>query len=90
LTRVLALVEGQTEETFVRDVLAEHLRASGVYLTPVLVCTKRVKSGIKFKGGVSQYEKVRQELSLLLRDRSAVAVTTMLDYYGLPRNFPGF
>jgi hypothetical protein len=25
----------------------------------------------------------------LLNDTGAVAVTTMLDYYGLPRDFPG-
>jgi hypothetical protein len=90
LTKVLVLVEGQTEETFVRDVLAKHLQAFGVYMIAVLVSTKRVKSGRKFKGGISQYGKVRHELSLLLRDRSAVAVTTMIDYYGLPRDFPGF
>lgn len=89
LTRVLALVEGQTEETFVRDVLAEHLLQFEIYLKPVLVSTKRVKSGFKFKGGVSQYGKVRQDLLHLLADRDA-AVTTMLDYYGLPRDFPGF
>jgi len=87
--RVHVLVEGQTEETFIRDVLAPHLASREVYLTPVLAATKRIKSGLKFKGGLSHYEPVRRDLRRLLGDSSAVAVTTMIDYYGLPDDFPG-
>jgi hypothetical protein len=83
------LVEGQTEGTFVRDVLAPHLHTFGVYLNPVVALTKRVKSGLKFKGGVPGYVKLRGELCRLLNDTSAVAVTTMMDYYGLPGDYPG-
>jgi len=83
------LVEGQTEETFVRDVLGPHLLGFRLHLNPVVVSTKRVKSGLKFKGGVTDYAKVRRELRRLLNDSSAVAVTTMIDYYGLPDDFPG-
>ncbi len=83
------LVEGQTEEAFVRDVLGPHLLDFGLHLNPVIVSTKRVKSGGKFKGGIQEYAKVRGEIRLLLNDTSAVRVTTMLDYYGLPKDFPG-
>lgn len=89
MKRVHVLVEGQTEETFIRDVLRPHLASQEVYLTPVLVTTKRIKSGLKFKGGLSHYEPVRRDLLRLLGDSSAVAVTTMIDYYGLPEDFPG-
>lgn len=89
MKRVLALVEGQTEETFMRDVLAIHLLQFGVYLTPIVLSTKRVKSGLKFKGGVNTYPQFKRDLRHLLSDRNAVAVTTMLDYYGLPNDFPG-
>ncbi len=89
MSRVHVLVEGQTEETFVRDLLAPHLASRGVYLQPVLASTKRVKSGLKFKGGINRYEPVRKDLRLLLGDSSAAAVTTMIDYYGLPEDFPG-
>jgi hypothetical protein len=60
-----------------------------VYVTPVVVATKRVKSGRKFKGGVSGYAPIRRDLRHLLRDTNAAAVTTMFDYYGLPKDFPG-
>ena len=90
MRRVHVLAEGQTEETFLRDVLTQHLARFDVFLTPIVVSTKRVKSGLKFKGGVTNYRKLKSELQNLLGDRSVAAVTTMIDYYGLPRDFPGF
>jgi hypothetical protein len=38
---------------------------------------------------VTRYEPVRRDLLRLLNDRGAAAVTTMIDYYGLPEDFPG-
>lgn len=84
------LVEGQTEETFVRDVLTPFLQAKGVFLIPTLLATKRAKSGSSFKGGVSSYGKIRRDAHRLFLDRNAIRVTTMLDYYGLPEDFPGY
>ncbi|MCP4550336.1 MAG: DUF4276 family protein [bacterium] len=89
MKRVHVLVEGQTEETFVRDVLWGHLQASGVHVTAIIATTKRLKSGRKFKGGVAKYQQIKRDIQRLLADRSAAAVTTMIDYYGLPADFPG-
>jgi hypothetical protein len=89
--RVLILVEGQTEETFVRDMLMPHLiSAHNVYPTPVLATTKIVKSGPNFKGGLISYGKTRPQILRLLGDRDAAAVTTMFDVYGLPEDFPDY
>jgi len=88
MKRVLIYVEGQTEETFVRDILAPHLAERNTWLVPVLARTKRTRSGQTFKGGIVSYEKVRRDILGLLQDTSAQLVTTMLDYYGLPRDFP--
>lgn len=89
MTRVRVLVEGQTEEAFVGRSLLPYFESLGLFLTPIVLSTKRVKSGGKFRGGVTRYEQVQQEVRLLLRDRSLAAVTTMLDFYGLPDDFPG-
>lgn len=88
MRRVYVLVEGQTEDTFVRDTLAPHLQPSEIFLTPILVETRRRKDGRKFRGGISSYRPVRKNLLGLLRDQEA-RVTTMLDYYGLSADFPG-
>ncbi len=89
MSKVLILVEGQAEETFVRDLLTPHLSKLGVYPVAKLATTKRVKSGSNFKGGIVSYGKVKNDLLRLLSDTSAALVTTMIDFYGLPTEFPG-
>lgn len=90
MKKVLIYVEGQTEETFVRDVLAPYLqRKCALYLIPTLARTKRTRSGQTFKGGIVSYGQVKRDLRNLLDDSSAALVTTMMDYYGLPDDFPG-
>jgi len=87
--RVLILVEGQTEERFVKDVLAPSFVDRQVFLAPTLLVTKRVKDGPNFKGGVTNYGKFRADVRRLLQGSGGALVTTLLDYYGLPEDFPG-
>jgi len=89
MKRLLVLVEGQTEETFVRDVLTPHLAAFDVHPTAVLLKTKRIKSGGAFRGGVTSTAQVVGDIRRLLNDSGAAGVTTVLDYYALPTDFPG-
>lgn len=89
MKRALILVEGQTEETFVRNVLGPHLSSAGLSVTAVLLKTKRVKAGGHFRGGVTSSSQVVEDIRRLLNDTSATAVTTLIDYYGLPPDFPG-
>lgn len=89
MLKVFILVEGQTEEKFVKKLLAPHLQQFGIYLVVILLTTKRVNNGANFKGGIISYAKIKQNLQTLFHDSSAVAVTTLFDYYGLPNDFPG-
>ncbi len=86
---VLLLVEGPTEERFVKDVLATHFEPMGLYFQPTVVETKVVKDGQNFKGGVSKFTKIERDLRLLIRSRGDALVTTLFDYYGLPSDTPG-
>lgn len=88
MRRVHILVEGQTEEIVVRDVIAPEL-VPDIWLQPVLLTTKRPAAGSSHKGGVSTWAKIEKDIRLLLRDSSASHVTTLLDYYGLPSDAPG-
>ncbi len=90
MNRVLISVEGQTEETFVRELLSRRLWNCNVDPIPVVVSTKIVKQGNKFKGGMTSYAQARNDIQRLLRDTNAVAVTTMYDLYKLPTDFPGY
>lgn len=89
MTRALVLVEGQTEETFVKEVLAPYLAPRDVYLRYTILKTRREVDRPDFRGGVISYRQIRGDVLRLLNDTGVAAVTTMLDYYGLPRDFPG-
>ncbi|PID85988.1 MAG: hypothetical protein CSB13_05290 [Chloroflexi bacterium] len=97
MRRVKILVEGQTEEAFVNGLFFDYFLKRNILITPILLTTKRVKNrnvrekatfGRLFKGGVSTYGKVKRDVLKVLGDKQAV-VTTMIDYYGLPGDFPG-
>lgn len=87
--RVLVSVEGQTEEIFVRDILAPHLVDYGVAIEQVILKTKRPAGAAPHRGGMSTWAKVERELRILLSDSNAAMITTMYDLYGLPSDAPG-
>lgn len=89
MKRILILVEGQTEEVAVRDLLGPHLANHGLYLTATVLKTKRPVNGPDYRGGVTDWPQVRRDVQALLRDTAAIRVTTMIDYYGLKADFPG-
>ncbi len=83
MIRIHVICEGQTEEMFVNEVLAEHFLEQDIVLQPGLVG----KPG--HKGGNVSFERIFKDVRLrLLGDRSAYC-TTLLDFYGLPTKFPG-
>lgn len=90
MTRLLMLVEGQSEEIFVKQTLAPYLAERGVYVQPPIVLwTKRIPSGGGYRGGVSNWSQIRKSLAPLTFDSNAW-VTTLLDFYGLPDDVPGY
>ena len=83
MSRVRELVEGRTEQTFVRDVLAPSLATHNVFVSP----TMTGKPG--HRGGVRPWAVVRRDILATLRQDAEVYCTTMFDYYGLPVDWPG-
>lgn len=90
MTRILVLVEGQTEEGLVNEVLRPRLTQRGIWLVAKILTTKRTKSGPHFKGGVTSYQRTKNDVTRLLGDTNAALVTTLIDFYALPRDFPGW
>lgn len=88
MRNALILVEGQTEERFVKDVLNRSFDGC-MWFNPTILTTKVVKDGPNFKGGVTSYGKFRNDLRGLLQGSGGGLVTTLIDYYGLPSDFPG-
>jgi hypothetical protein len=88
MVRVNIIVEGQSEETFVRDVLAPYLGASGVFAKARSIETSRSRGRI-FRGGVISYLKAKRDIQRWISEDQGAVVSTMLDLYALPGDFPG-
>jgi hypothetical protein len=86
--RVNLIVEGHSEETFVRDVLAPSLDPHGVYLNARRVETSRTTAQI-YRGGMTTYAKAKRDLISWLRQDTSAYLTTFFDFYRLPVDFPG-
>jgi hypothetical protein len=92
MIRLNMIVEGQTEETFVRDVLTEHLAARSVFVSCRCVETSRDrKHGKVYRGGLLSYARARNDLHRWMKEdqRPEAHFTTMFDLYALPDDFPG-
>ena len=89
MKNIYVYCEGSTEESFVNNILNPYLAPSEIFVYPI-VCRTSQKRGIKYTGGVSRYGKIRFELSQLCKEHHNEIVTTMLDYYGLPQDTPGY
>lgn len=84
MTRMYLLVEGQTEEAFVRELLTPQFARMGAYLTPIIVSTSP-----GFRGGVVSYAKIKPQIVRLCRQDAGAWVSTLFDLYALPGDFPG-
>ncbi len=89
MSRVHLIVEGQTEEAFVKTLLAPYLGGFGVYVDARSVETGR-KGAIRFRGGMTNYAKVKKDIRTWMLEDLNATVSTMFDLYGLPNDFPGF
>lgn len=80
---VMLVVEGQTEQTFVRELLAPYLAERQVYLQAALIG----KPG--HKGGNIRWERALVDIGNFLRQRPDTYVSTMLDYFRIDTDWPG-
>ena len=87
MKNIYVFCEGQTEESFVNKVLYDYFFRAEIVLIPIICETSR-KAGKKHKGGVSNYEKLKWELTNLCKSHRNEYVTTMFDYYAMPDNTP--
>jgi hypothetical protein len=84
LIHIYILVEGQTEEAFVNELIAPEYAPKHLYFTAIPV---RTSSG--YKGGVVSFAKVKPQIERLCKQHAKAYVSTMFDLYALPTDFPG-
>ncbi|MDE6825506.1 MAG: DUF4276 family protein [Paramuribaculum sp.] len=82
--RLFIVVEGQTEEEFMKEVLRPYLSQFGLFdVRPVLIKTSPTQ-----KGGFVSYDHLRNHVGRLLKSEgSNIVVTTFVDFFRAP-TFP--
>lgn len=94
MKRLYVVVEGSTEETFVNELLAEHLRSYDIDAIPIQAALNRPKRRRvrPARGGWCSYRAVEYDIMCLAKQQvgNDVRITTMLDMFALPRDFPGY
>ena len=91
MARLLIHVEGETEETFVNELLADHLYNYGYEsVSARIIGNARLREK---RGGIRAWNTVKKDILNHLKEDSGCLATTMVDYYGLPqtgdRAWPG-
>ena len=81
---VVVLVEGPTEQQFVKQLLAPYLAQRGVYLTPIILD----KPGEK--GGDVKFARAKNDIEKHLKQRRDTWLTFLVDYYGIRSDWPGY
>lgn len=85
--RLYVIAEGQTEQRFVKEILANHLGDYQISATASAVVTSR-----GYKGGLLSYQKAKNDILRWVKEHqnADVRFTTMFDLYRLPADFPGY
>ena len=86
MSRLLVHVEGETEETFVNEVLSPYLYTRGYSAVSARLMGNARQRGLR--GGIKRWAERKDILRHLKQDAGRL-VTTMVDYYGLPQTWPG-
>ncbi len=80
---VVAIVEGKTEEIFIKNILQPHLANRNIFITPIIAS----KPGQK--GGDVKFARVKNDIERHLKQRPDIYLTLFVDFYGIKSDWPG-
>jgi len=80
---VVAIVEGRTEEIFIKEILQPYLAARNIFITPIIAS----KPGQK--GGDVKFARVKNDIERHLKQRPDTYLTLLVDFYGIKSDWPG-
>lgn len=83
--RINITAEGQTEESFINQILGPHLTTFGK-----VVHTRRLRTSKTQRGGYTSFPKAKADIEQWLKNDPGAWHTTLLDLYGLNDKFPGY
>ena len=83
MKRLVIIVEGDAEESFINNVLSPYFNSIGIY--NYIQCYKIKHSN----GGLSKYSHLKKDIINTLYENDVV-VSTLVDFYRIPSDFPGY
>lgn len=87
MKRIYIVVEGQTEQAFVRNVLSPFFLKNGILsVTPILIRTSKTGRG----GHVNAQHLMRTIKGLLSSMKDDIFVSTFVDFFRIPTNMPEY
>lgn len=81
---IIAIVEGKTEQIFIRNIVSPYLWTKGIFMTPIITS----KPGQK--GGDIKFARIKNDIERHIKQRKDTYLTLFLDYYGLKSDWPGY
>ena len=84
MANVIVLVEGPTEQLFIKKILAPYLGSKNVFLHPSIPGNPRQK------GGDVRFAKFKKDIGIQLKQCPNAWVTLLVDYYGIKTDWPGY
>ncbi|MBW2187282.1 MAG: DUF4276 family protein [Deltaproteobacteria bacterium] len=85
MVEVVVFAEGQTEEKFIKQVVAPSVRHLEVFVKPQMLNTSKTS-----KGGAISLDRLKFNARNTLRQNSHLVLSTFLDLYALDTDFPAF
>jgi hypothetical protein len=88
MRELIIIAEGHTEFEFINKCISPYLNNFGILsVKPILI-----SSSPGHKGGIRKgsYQKLKFDVHRYLKQMKDVLVTTLIDYYRLPPEFPGY
>lgn len=83
IIEIVAIVEGQTEQIFIREIITPFLANKSIFLTPIILS----KPGQK--GGDVKFSRAKNDIEHHLKQRPDTFLTLFIDYYGIRKGWPG-
>lgn len=81
--QIVVIVEGKTEEIFIKSILAPYLAQKNIFMTPIIIS----KPGQK--GGDVSFKRAIKDIKLHMKQRNDTYVSLFVDYYGIKNDWPG-
>ncbi|HEY0460120.1 MAG TPA: DUF4276 family protein [Pyrinomonadaceae bacterium] len=80
------IVEGDTEEEFFKNNLIDYFAEQGIFeVRPIKIITKG-----SYKGGFVNYDHLKRDAGIYLKQRNDTIVSTFIDYFRIPNNIPEY